>query len=153
MRRNIKIIIAVIIFLSLGILGWQNIHKQTLGRSVSNEQKNFLAKKFLGESENILPTQLKTADIEVNGVKYQTEISQNTSVYDFMDKLRTEGKINFEDKTYVGMGKFIESINGIKNTGDKSWIYYVNGKEAQIGVSNYKMNPGDVVSWKYEKGY
>lgn len=74
-----------------------------------------------------------------------------TTVYDFMDKLRTEGKINFTEKNYAGMGKFIDSINGVKNNGSQNWIYYVNGIEAQVGVSNYKINKGDVVSWKYEK--
>jgi len=61
-----------------------------------------------------------------------------------------EGKIDFKDKTYSGMGKLIEEINGISN-GDKYWIYYVNGQKANIGISNYKIKAGDVVSWKYEK--
>ena len=67
-----------------------------------------------------------------------------------MEKLKSEGKINFVEKNYTGMGKFIESINGIKN-GEKNWIYYVNGQKANIGVSNYKIKNGDIVSWKYEK--
>lgn len=88
--------------------------------------------------------------LEINNIKYESEIVGVISVYDFMDKLRKEGKINFTEKTYVGMGKLIEEINGLKNNGDKYWIYYINGKEAQVGVSNYKINPGDVVSWKYK---
>lgn len=90
--------------------------------------------------------------LEINEEKYTTDISEEISIYDFMDKLRTEGKINFKEKTYSGMGKFIEEINGVKN-GDKYWIYYVNNKKANIGVSNYKINNGDIVSWKYEKNY
>jgi hypothetical protein len=82
---------------------------------------------------------------------FEDNISGEISVYDFMNKLQSEGKINFKDKTYSGMGKFIEEIDGLKNNGDKNWIYYVNGKKATIGVSNYKLNPGDIVSWKYEK--
>ena len=70
-----------------------------------------------------------------------------------MDRLRSEGKITFTDKTYSGMGKFIEEINGLKNNGNQSWIYYVNEIEAQVGVSNYKINKGDIISWKYEKSY
>jgi hypothetical protein len=73
------------------------------------------------------------------------------SVYDFMSKLRAEGKINFIEKNYIGIGKFIKSINGVENSNSLVWIYYVNGVEAQIGISNYKINPEDVVSWKYEK--
>ena len=85
----------------------------------------------------------------ISSIQFTSESKQN--VYDFMEKLKNEGKINFKEKTYTGMGKFIEELNGIKNNGDKNWIYYVNGKKASIGVSNYKINIGDIVSWKYEE--
>jgi hypothetical protein len=82
---------------------------------------------------------------------YKDTIPSSITVYDFMNKLQSEGKISFTEKDYIGMGKLITSINGIKSNGEKNWIYYVNGKEAQVGVSNYKINEGDIVSWKYEK--
>ncbi len=88
--------------------------------------------------------------LEINGVKYVSEIKSGTSVYDLMTKLKDAGQMNFKDKTYIGLGKFIEEINGMKGNGEKYWIYYVNGHKAEVGVSNYKINPGDVVSWKYE---
>lgn len=91
-----------------------------------------------------------TVTLEINGVKYEDKISGQTNVYFFMEQLQNEGKINFKDETYIGMGKLIEEINGLKN-GEKNWIYYVNGEKANIGVSNYKIKSGDVVSWKYEQ--
>ena len=117
----------------------------------------FLTSNITSNSTSITPTSkeetsktIKTT-LEVNQVKYESEIVGPMSVYDFMEKLQTEGKITFKDKTYTGMGKLIEEINGLKNSGDKYWIYYVNDKEVQVGVLDYKINPGDVVSWKYEK--
>lgn len=94
---------------------------------------------------------INQATLEIEEVRYQTTIEKNTSVYDFMDKLRNNGEINFKEKTYIGLGKFIDEINGVRGNGSEFWIYYVNGNKAQIGVSNYRINPGDVVSWKYEK--
>ena len=91
--------------------------------------------------------------VEENNLVFINDIPGETSVYNFMDRLRSEGKITFTDKTYSGMGKFIEEINGLKNNGNQSWIYYVNEIEAQVGVSNYKINKGDIISWKYEKSY
>lgn len=91
--------------------------------------------------------------LEINGQKYESPVAEQTSVYNFMTQLKNEGKINFKDKNYPGMGKFIEEINGIKNSREKNWIYYVNNKKAEIGISNYKLNLGDVVSWKYESSY
>ena len=96
--------------------------------------------------------QEKTAEqafLEINGKRINTIIADNTDIYSFMKKLQEENKITFTDETYSGMGKFIKEINGIKN-GEKNWIYYVNSKKANIGISNYKIKPGDVVSWKYE---
>ena len=83
-------------------------------------------------------------------ISFKGETTDKMSVYDFMVDLQKEGKITFKDKNYPGMGEMIEEINGIKNNGNKNWIYYVNGKEATVGVSNYKINPRDIVSWKYE---
>ena len=101
-------------------------------------------------NKQVLP--VENTILEINNIKYETEISDQISVYDFMTQLQNEGKINFKDKTYPGMGKFIEEINGVKN-GNKYWIYYVNNKKAEIGVSNYKIKSGDVVSWKLEDSY
>lgn len=108
-------------------------------------------KQDLLSAQQVLPVK-NTITLEINGIKYESKISEEISVYDFMDKLRTEEKIDFKEKNYSGMGKFIEEINGIKN-GEKYWIYYVNGEKATIGVSNYKINEGDIISWKYEKDY
>jgi hypothetical protein len=91
------------------------------------------------------------AILEIDGTKYQSQIEGETNIADFMKKLRNEGKIKYKEKNYIGMGEFIEEINGIKNSGEKNWIYYVNGEKAKVGVSNYKINNGDIVSWKYEK--
>ncbi len=105
-------------------------------------------------STQILPINTANNAIQttllLRGVKLESSISQKTSVYDFMQKLEQENKITFQAKNYIGMGEFIESINGIKNTNTNNWIYYINNVKANVGVSNYQINPGDVVSWKYE---
>lgn len=77
------------------------------------------------------------------------DVPGEISVYDFMSKLRNEGKIDFKSENYIGMGEFVEEIDGLRN-GEKNWIYYVNNKKADIGISNYKINSGDTVTWKYE---
>lgn len=103
------------------------------------------------EKINTQQTNTTGAFLEINGEKYQTEIKDGISVYDFMDKLRSEGKINFVAKNYIGIGQFIEEINGIRGNGDEYWIYYVNGKKSDVGVSDYKIKTGDIVSWNYSK--
>lgn len=95
-------------------------------------------------------TQTTTATLQIESTKYEAEITKGETVYDFMDKFRQSGKINLVTKNYTGIGVFIAEINGVKGENGKSWIYYVNGKLATIGVSNYKLKSGDIVLWKYE---
>ena len=114
-------------------------------------KQNTLDRQGLLNTKQVLPVK-NVVTLEINGIKYESEISEEISVYDFMYNLRTKGEIDFKEKTYSGIGKFIEEINGVKN-GDKYWIYYVNNNKATIGVSNYKINEGDIISWRYEKNY
>ncbi len=95
---------------------------------------------------------IQKATLQIEETRHESEIKEGASIYDLMSKLRSEGKINFKEKDYPGMGKFIEEINGRRGGADTYWVYYVNEKKAQIGISNYKLSPGDVVSWKLEKG-
>jgi hypothetical protein len=98
----------------------------------------------------IIKSKNQTHPKEVNGTSLSFTATENSTVYEFMNKLKNKDKINFTEKNYTGMGKFISEINGIKGNGVKNWIYYVNGVKAEVGVSNYKINKGDIISWKYE---
>lgn len=146
MSKKIKILAISIIILSLGIFGWQNIGERTSAQPDGASKAIRQQPNTRGESENIFAEQ---------SVPAQTELSftaaENSTVYDLMQKLKAENKIAFTEKNYIGMGKLIDNIGGLKSNGDKTWIYYVNGAKASVGVSNYQIKPGDVVSWKYEK--
>lgn len=126
------------------ILISRNIPERALGRSVGDGQRKFSAENFRGESGN-------------SSAEIKTELSftatEESSVYELMKEMRAKGEITFTEKNYAGLGKFIDSINGLEGNGTQTWIYYVNGKKAAVGVSNYQLKPGDVVSWKYEKVY
>lgn len=88
--------------------------------------------------------------LEINNEKHESSLYEIDTVYDLMSSLRQEGKVDFKDKNYIALGKFIYEINGKRGNTDENWIYYVNGKKANVGVSNYKLNEGDVVSWRFE---
>ncbi len=48
---------------------------------------------------------------------------------------------------------FIIEIDGVKNNVDKPnyyWIYYVNGKYAAVGTSDFNLEDGDEIKWVYE---
>lgn len=141
LSKKTKGIVLIILGISIALLGLlllspkENKKQQSTPTNISVPENN---------------QKINTAILEINDKKYENEIKGQISVYNFMSQLQKEGKITFKEKYYSGMGEFIEEINGIKN-GDKSWIYYVNNQKANIGISNYQIKTGDVVSWKYEK--
>lgn len=150
MSKKEKILIGLVIIFILSLfIASISLFKSptTLEEKVELPKENFQEK----ESVPLIEEPIKnTAYLYIEDVKYEGEVKQEESIYTFMTNLQKAGKITFKEKTYSGLGKFIEEINGIKGKDGKYWIYYVNGKKGEISVSKYKLNPGDVVSWKYE---
>jgi hypothetical protein len=85
--------------------------------------------------------------------KYEIEIKEGSTVYDAMKSIESvkDNNFSFKTKEYPSLGIFVDGINGIMGKSGQYWIYYVNDKEASVSVSKYKINNGDVISWKYEK--
>lgn len=128
---------------------------------LSNSQSNT-------NTQDIPPTQDTTTTIPsstfqnpivltIANEKYITEFATNTTVYELMQKLSASSikSFSFSGKEHTGLGFFVEEINNTKNnpqTG-KYWIYYINNKPAQLGISNYIINKGDIIQWKYESTF
>jgi len=111
----------------------------------------------LGSQIAALPLSRENVKVSlmIQDKKYETQIKDEETVFGVMKKIQKESnKDNLFDFKYTehpGLGIFINEISGKKGGRDGYWIYYVNGVEASIGVSNYKIKDGDVISWKYEK--
>lgn len=153
-KRKLKKLIPIIILLVISVLVIINLKTTDSPKQEIIPEANINAEQNTekqAETQQHIPEQKNLATLEINNTKYTTEISENTNIYDFMTKLKSENKIDFKEKNYTAMGAFIEEINNIKNSGEQNWIYYVNNQKANIGISNYQIKPGDVVSWKYEK--
>lgn len=139
-KKYFKIIIVVIlscilitVFLQIGVKPLSGVQKGPKALSVNNVK----------------------ASLVVLDKKYETEIKEGSTVLDIMQKIQEENTRNnlfdFKYTEHTGLGIFINEINGLKGGEGGYWIYYVNEKEVSVGVSNYKINNGDIISWKYEK--
>jgi hypothetical protein len=91
--------------------------------------------------------------LKVLNKTYDVNIKEGSTVYDAMNIAQSlvENNFSFKSKEYPSLGIFVGEINGKKGGEGGYWIYSVNGEEANVGVSNYKVNNGDIISWKYEK--
>jgi hypothetical protein len=90
--------------------------------------------------------------ITVRGISYPVEITttNTTTVYDAMTIAAKNKKLSFKAIKNSTLGYFINEINDIKSTSNEYWIFYVNGNEANVGISSYVLKPGDNVVWKLE---
>ncbi|MBV9159664.1 MAG: DUF4430 domain-containing protein [Candidatus Kaiserbacteria bacterium] len=79
--------------------------------------------------------------------------SHEGTVIDLMRQLKANGTLSYTESQYAGLGAFVESINGLANTGNKYWFLYVNGKSATVGASDAQVRAGDTVEWRYESAY
>jgi len=91
--------------------------------------------------------------LKVGDKEYDTTLPVNSTVYELMLTLKQDGQLDFKGKDSAGLGFFVEEINGLKNdpANNTYWIYYVNGRAGQIGISFYHLKANDIISWKYEK--
>ncbi|MCX6779557.1 MAG: DUF4430 domain-containing protein [Candidatus Magasanikbacteria bacterium] len=98
-----------------------------------------------------LPTPI-AATIIINGQIYPLQLPEKSTAYDAMAQLVRDKKISVVFKEFSTLGYFVDEVDGVrtdKNSG-KYWIYYLNGKPAQMGISNYILKNNDSITWKYE---
>ena len=140
-NKNKKNLIVSIIILTL-----------LVGVYLFNINTNPSQPSLVREGENASTGNIINVNLEVLGKSYQAKVLEDSSVYDLMVSLRNN-KINsftFNYKEYSGLGIFIDEINGVKGGDSGYWIYYINNKEASVGVSNYILKEGDDILWKLE---
>ena len=98
--------------------------------------------------------QLIPVSLVVEGKSYEVKIVPGSSVYNVLEAGKEQG-FSFKGREFLGMGFFVEEVNGKAESSRQGmyWIYLVNNKKAEVGVSSYIIQPNDVITWSYEKSY
>lgn len=101
--------------------------------------------------ENVLGTDISVT-LKTGETSYEVTIPQGSSVYDVMERAQAQGFM-FAGREFSGLGFFVEEIEGRRqNPKDRMyWIYYVNEKKAQVGVSLYIIEDNNVITFRYEE--
>jgi len=73
---------------------------------------------------------------------------QASSPYEALVSVAQKNNIPLQTKQY-DFGVFVEGIGDQKNTTEKAWIYYVNGKSGSVASDKYLLKQNDTVEWKY----
>jgi len=138
MKKMSRLILALLLAMTLAACGAEN-----------NETKPVKDSK----TEQTQTPKKQEAKVEIKILKGDDDLVKEKSIAIEKDDILMDVlKENFEIKEEKG---FITSIEGIQpEKGEENkigWMYYVNDEMAQVGAADYKLQPGDQVSFKYEK--
>ncbi len=129
----------------------------TVNALIATSTNEVIAKKQK-EKDTIIPINKPAvsvihASLLVDGRTYSLNIPEGSTVRDMMNMAASTSQIfSFHEKLFSGIGYFVDEINGIKNTSNAYWFYYLNGSRANVGISSYVLKPNDKVEWKFESG-
>jgi hypothetical protein len=70
------------------------------------------------------------------------------SLLSILTAAKERGEITLFGKEYFGLGFFVTELGSLKEGDGKHLMYYINGKEASVGVSTYVPKAGDLVVWE-----
>jgi Domain of unknown function (DUF4430) len=79
-----------------------------------------------------------------------SDISASASAFSLLQAVAARQNLSLTFRDY-SFGTLVESVGGLKNTSQKAWVYFINGKSPDIGADKYLLSPGDKVEWKYLK--
>lgn len=75
----------------------------------------------------------------------RTSVFNGTTVFDLLNS-----SYDITYSMYPEWGAFIESIEGVANTDETFWMYYINGSEAPVGVSLYRITESVEIEFRYQ---
>ena len=103
-------------------------------------------------SEIINQAEAQVSDISItiviDNATVDLSFPQGLTLYEVLNEAKSEGKIDFQGREYPGLGFFVTNIGSLYKSGSKNPMYDINGIEAQVGISSYLPQNGDIISWK-----
>lgn len=106
----------------------------------------------ISESTQKVAPSFITGSLSIDGLLEKTEVSfaPDTTALSLLAEVAKEMEFELGTKEYTGMGVLVEKIGDIKNGVDgKYWHYYINGKLAPVGASDYMLQANDGIEWKF----
>ena len=114
----------------------------------SQTQKNVLSPKSVIAEKNEFAIKQIYITLIVDEKTFHFALNAGQSLYDTLLSAKENKQIVFSGKNYPGLGFFVTDIGSLHNGNGKYLFYYINNKEASVGVSSFLPQNGDVILWK-----
>jgi hypothetical protein len=137
MRRTI-LLVGVAILLVIGVQVFKPSSLTTETSVTPSEQKL--------EEKEAVSVSVDFGGGEVSQAK--TSYINGQTAYGVLQTLVEQEGFSIETEQY-DFGVFVKEMNGRASSGEKAWIYFVNGESGNVSADNYLLEPGDAVEWKY----
>lgn len=113
-------------------------------------QKEFLFVQPVLETTKNLETQISNISVTIiaDDANFHLSFNEGMSLYEALYEAREKNQITFLGRQYSGLGFFITNIGSLHQIRGKNLMYDINGKEAQVGISSYLPQNGDIINWK-----
>lgn len=96
------------------------------------------------------PIDQKIESVTISAGDTTIKLQSGIIFYDALTQAKNAGTIMFSGENYPGLGFFVTDIGTLHMGNGKNLLYYVNGKQASVGVSFYMLKDGDIIEWKLE---
>ena len=118
--------------------------------SVSEQAKNPIPETVsVSEKKEGVPTSIVSETFHLVAGTTDSSISvSGGSLLSILTAAKERGEITLSGKEYSGLGFFVTELGSLKEGAGKHLVYYINGKEASVGVSIYVPKAGDLVVWE-----
>ena len=135
-RQTLKLFAVLFGVLAFGVLLGVSLGDMGYVPVASQEQKEILVD---------LSIDYGNSDIQT----FPQEVLQGgATVLELLENLERRQGITIEKRNFPGLGVFIEAIQGVHNTNDSYWQFWVNGEYSKVGAGQYELKDGDKVLWK-----
>jgi len=140
-NKIFRILLALSIIFIIGLVAWTVSIQKESQESIDTTKNQ---SSTISESK----AQLRVEGLSESPQSFEFDIKEGDTAFDLLKETGLD-----VDYTEYDFGIFINAIEGIENDEEKSmnWMYYVNGKKAEIGAREYIVKSDDNIEWKYEK--
>ena len=154
-NKIILVILILLAFWGVTSIASPQIEKQNIIPIYENQKTQTVNPIIEKTAEQKKENKKNTEDTEsitilAGDTTVQLLFTSNTLFYDALVREKELGKIEFSGKNYPGLGFFVTDIGTLHAGAGKDLLYYVNGKEATVGVSAYRLKDSDIIEWKLE---
>jgi len=144
--KTFKYAMIALVFLIAGFLLGQSYNLPFLPK-ISNPQGD-------EQNQQIAQTVTYVINYGANEISEFQDVSfaPGDTVLDLLTRLAQENNFILTTKDYDNLGVLVVKIGDKENNQDnKYWQYEVNGVQPQIGSSQYQLQSGERIEWKFEE--